>query len=104
METDMPGHYGKPTFIIMKKQMLDGLMPAFGGVSYMKMKKSMHDDYMDDEEDEDEMQLEADPKHKGTIKQLKKTADALHKASKLHAEQAETLEGLIMTLSRSPDD
>tara|TARA_R100001480_G_C4723614_1_gene180216 strand:+ start:279 stop:572 length:294 start_codon:yes stop_codon:yes gene_type:complete len=97
----MPGHYGKPTFIIMKKQMLDGYMPDFGGPDYYRMKKSMHDEYM---EEESEAKLEADPKHKGTIKKLNEVVEGLRKASKLHGEQADTLEGLAQTLSRSSED
>jgi len=93
-----------PTFIMVKKQLMDGYAPDFGGPGYLKMKKSMHDECMADDSEPDEVQLEADPKHKGTIKTLKKTAEALHKASRLHGEQADTLEGLIVTLSRSMDD
>ena len=51
-----------------------------------------------------EVKTKADPKRKQTIKTLKKTAEALHKASRLHGEQAETLEGLAATLERSSED
>ena len=64
----------------------------------------MHDECMADDSEPDEVQLEADPKHKGTIKKLNEVAEALRKASKLHAGQADTLEGLVVSLSRSPDD
>ena len=92
---------GPITFILARKQALDGYAPDFSGPGYYQMKKSMASEC---EMEADEPQLEADPKHKGTVKKLKETAEALHKASRLHGEQAETLEGLIVTLSRSPDD
>ena len=97
----MPGHYGKPTLIIIKKEMLDGYMPDFSGPDYYRMKKSMQDEYM---EEESEAKLEADPKHKGTSKKLTKVAEALHKASKLHGEQANTLDGILQPLMRSSDE
>jgi cytochrome c-type biogenesis protein CcmH/NrfG len=31
-------------------------------------------------------------------------AEALHKASKLHGEQADTLDGIVQTLMRSSDE
>ncbi len=98
---------GIPTFIMVKKQLMDGYQPDFSGPGYYRMKKSMHDECVSDmssAHDAEEPRLEADPKHKTTIKKLQKTADALHKASKLHGEQAETLEGLIVALGRSTED
>ena len=98
--------HGKPTFLVIKKQVTDGLMPDYGGMGYYEMKKSMSDacmaaDY--DDVSEKSPKLEADPKHKGTIKKLEKVAEELHKASRTHAAQAETIEGVIAGLHRTPD-
>lgn len=98
--------HGKPTFLIIKKQVTDGLMPDYGGMGYYEMKKSMSDAYMDDDYgdvSEESVKLEADPKHKGTIKKLEEVVEGLRKASKTHAGQADTLEGVIAALCRTPD-
>lgn len=92
---------GPITFILARKQALDGYVPDFGGPDYYRTKRKMaHECGLED----DEPQLEADPKHKKTVKELRKTSEALFKASRMHAEQAETLEGLASTLERTPDD
>mgnify|MGYP003125778669 FL=1 len=102
---------GPITFILAKRKALDGYTPDFGGPGYYRMKKSMHDECMSDAHETEieaavdtEVKTKADPKHKQTVKTLRKTAEALYKASRLHGEQAETLEGLAATLERSSED
>ena len=102
---------GPITFILAKKNALDGYAPDFGGPGYYRMKKSMHDECMSGAHESEieasvdtEVKTKADPKHKQSVKKLRKTAEALHKASRMHAEQAETLEGLAATLERSSGD
>lgn len=96
--------HGKPTFLVIKKQMVDGYAPDFAGPDYYQMKKSMHDEYMGAEMDPKSDQLEADPKHKQSIKKLGEVVEGLRKASRTHAEQADVLEGVISTLCRTVPD
>ena len=71
----MPGHYGKPTLIIMKKEMLDGYMPDFSGPDYYRMKKSMQDEYM---EEESEAKLEADARFHRALAAATSSAISFH--------------------------
>ena len=99
--------HGKPAIVIIKKKVTDEVMPDYSSMGYYEAKKSMADAYMDDEYgdvSEESTKLEADPKHKGTIKKLEEVVAGLRKASKTHAGQADTLEGVIATLQRTPDD
>lgn len=96
---------GKPTFIMVKRAMADEYGPGFGGPSYCDMKKSMQDEHLTGHSDlmDRPVRLEADPKHKTTIKKLEKVAEGLHKASRTHAEQASTVEGVIQSLQRTAE-